>query len=373
MFKSTGLVLLALLLTLGTSRTMAQKAKVPTAAEREAAIERGIAFLAKAQGTDGSYSTKSGTGVTSLIVHALLRNGRGVTDPTVAKGLKYLEANVREDGGIYAEKSFLRNYETCLAVVCLADANKDGKYTKIIKNADNYLKGLQIDEQDNKNKSDLDYGGVSYGTKGRPDLSNTSYLVEALVAAGNGPEDEALKKALVFISRCQNLESEHNTTALAAKVNDGGFYYSVAESEAKEAKDGKGKQQSPEGGLRSYGSMSYAGMKSMLYAGLTAEDPRVKAAMKWLGMHYSVEQNPGLGDAGLYYYYQLMAKALDAAKMKTFKDDKGVEHDWKAEMTEVLLKKQKEDGSWVNTDNKWMESDPNLATGFAILSLSYCK
>jgi squalene-hopene/tetraprenyl-beta-curcumene cyclase len=369
MFKSSGLLLLlGMIIALGSSRTMAQMAKAPTAAERNAAIDKGIAFLAKSQAADGSYSTKGGTGVTSLIVHSLLRNGRSPTDPTVAKGLKYLEANVREDGGIYAEKSFLRNYETCLAVVCLASANKDGKYTKIIKAADNYLKGIQIDEQENKNKSDLEYGGVNYGTRGNPDLSNTSYLVEALVAAGNGPEDEALKKALVFISRCQNLESEHNTTASAAKVNDGGFYYSVADAETK-----AGKGQNPEGGLRSYGSMSYAGMKSMLYAGLTAEDPRVKAAMKWLGMHYSVEQNPGLGDAGLYYYYQLMAKALDAAKMKTFKDDKGVEHDWKAEMTEALLKRQKADGSWVNTDNKWMESDPNLATGFAILSLSYCQ
>ncbi len=369
MLKKTGFfVLIAIFLALGSSHAMAQKGKAPTAAERTAAIEKGITFLAKAQGADGSYSTRGGTGVTSLICLSLLRNGRSAADPTVTKGLAYLEKNVREDGGIYAKDSFLRNYETCLAVVCLAEANKDGKYTKLIKDADKYLKGIQIDEQENKNKSDLDYGGVNYGTRGSPDLSNTSYLVEALVAAGNGPEDEALKKALVFISRCQNLESEHNTTATAAKVNDGGFYYSVAAAEKQE-----GKGQNPEGGLRSYGSMSYAGMKSMLYAGLTPEDQRVKAALKWLAMHYTVEENPGLKDAGLYYYYQLMAKALDTAKMKTFKDDKGVEHDWKAEMTEVLLKKQKEDGSWVNSDGKWMENDPNLATGFAILTLSYCQ
>ena len=369
MYKTTGmLVLSAMILALGTSPSMAQKGKAPTEAERTAAIDKGIAFLAKAQGADGSYSTRGGTGVTSLIVYSLLRNGRSAADPTVAKGLAYLEKNVREDGGIYAKDSFLRNYETCLAVVVLAEANKDGKYTKLIQGADKYLKGIQIDEQENKNKSDLDYGGVNYGTRGNPDLSNTSYLVEALVAAGNGPEDESLKKALVFISRCQNLESEHNTTATAAKVNDGGFYYSVAAAETQ-----AGKGQNPEGGLRSYGSMSYAGLKSMLYAGLTPEDQRVKAALKWLAMHYTVEENPGLKDAGLYYYYQLMAKALDAAKMKTFKDDKGVEHDWKAEMTEVLLKKQQADGSWVNTNKQWMENDPNLSTGFALLTLSYCK
>ena len=34
-----------------------------------------------------------------------------------------------------------------------------------------------------------------------------------------------MQRALVFVSRCQNLETEHNTTPFAAKNPDGGFYY----------------------------------------------------------------------------------------------------------------------------------------------------
>ena len=43
--------------------------------------------------------------------------------------------------------------------------------------------------------------------------------------AGDGPNDPAVKKALVFVSRCQNLEGPDNTTGFAAKNPDGGFYY----------------------------------------------------------------------------------------------------------------------------------------------------
>jgi len=110
------------------------------------------------------------------------------------------------------------------------------------------------------------------------------------------PQDEAVQKALVFVSRCQNLESENNTTPFSAKINDGGFYYTPAAGGTSQA--GK----SDNGGLRSYGSMTYAGLKSMIFAGLTADDPRVKAALSWLARHYTLDENPGLGDAGLYYY-----------------------------------------------------------------------
>ena len=63
---------------------------------------------------------------------------------------------------------------------------------------------------------------------GRPDLSNTHFLMEALESAGDGPDDEAVRRALVFVSRCQNLETEFNTTAFPAKAPDGGFDYPPA-------------------------------------------------------------------------------------------------------------------------------------------------
>ena len=60
--------------------------------------------------------------------------------------------------------------------------------------------------------------------------------------------------------------------------------------------------------------MTYAGLKSMIYAGLTADDPRVKAAYDYITKHYTLDENPGLGQQGLYYYYQTFAKALAAAR-----------------------------------------------------------
>src|SRR5690606_28942628 len=174
------------------------------------------------------------------------------------------------------------------------------------------------------------YGGAGYGSHKRPDLSNTSFLVDALRAAGNDENSEAIQRALIFISRCQNLETEHNTTPFAAKNPDGGFYYTPAAGGSSQA------GQTPQGGLRSYASMTYAGLKSMLYAGVDQHDPRVKAAVSWIRKHYDLDSNPGMGPAGLYYYYPVFAKALDALGQDTFEDENGEAQNWRAELIRAL-------------------------------------
>ncbi|HEX4148034.1 MAG TPA: prenyltransferase/squalene oxidase repeat-containing protein, partial [Pirellulales bacterium] len=337
--------------------------------DREQAITKGIDYLrTKGQAADGSYSAASDPiGITALVTAAILRNGRSAQDPLVAKSLKYLETFVQPDGGIYRPDSGNKNYETCLAVFCFSAANADGHYSELLKQADKYVKSLQWDESEDQKPSDVNYGGAGYGRSKRPDLSNTAFLVDALKAAGNGPDDEAMKKALIFVSRCQNLESEHNTTEFAAKINDGGCYYTPAGGGG----DPAGK--TPEGGLRSYASMTYAGLKSMIYAGLKPDDPRVKAATDWIRQHYDLESNPGMGDSGLYYYYDTYAKALNALGQETFVDAAGHEHHWRAELTEALVKRQQPDGSWTNSNSRWLEGDPNLVTGYALLALSFCQ
>jgi squalene-hopene/tetraprenyl-beta-curcumene cyclase len=339
-----------------------------TADAYQQAVQKGIEYLSTTgQAADGSFNASAGPGITAIVTTAVLRNGRGADDPLVARGLKYLESFVQPDGGIYDPKSRIRNYETCLAVVCLKEANGDGRYDKQIAGADKFLKGLQSGGSDGSTPSDVSYGGVGYGGSGRPDLSNTHFLVEALEAAGNGPDDEAVKRALIFVSRCQNLETEHNTTPVAAKNPDGGFYYTPAGGGSSPAGT------TANGGLRSYGSMSYAGLKSMIFAGVKADDPRVKAAVDWAKKYYSLSENPGLGDAGLYYYYHLFAKALDATGMKSIDDTQGKKHDWRGELIAELAKRQQPNGSWVNANSKWLEGDPNLVTGYALLTLSYCR
>jgi squalene-hopene/tetraprenyl-beta-curcumene cyclase len=343
---------------------------VADAAGYAQAVDRAIGYLqSKGQAPDGSFSKQAGPGVTAIVTTALLRHGRTPNDPLVAKSLKYLEGFVQPDGAISLPKSMVRNYETSLGLVCFVAANRDGHYDKIIKNAESFLKKIQWTEAQGQDPSNPSYGGAGYGKHQRPDLSNTQFLIDALKAAGAGPDDEAMKKALVFVSRCQNLESQHNTTPAASKNPDGGFYYTAAAGGESQA--GK----TPDGGLRSYGSMTYAGLKSMIYAGVKADDPRVKAAVKWIQQHYDLASNPGMGDAGLYYYYQTMAKALDAAGLKEVVDAEGRRHDWRRDLLAELIRRQHPDGSWVNKDPnpRWMEGDPNLVTGYVLLALTACK
>ncbi len=331
-------------------------------------VDRAVEYLkVRGQAADGSFSGAVGVGPTGLIVSSLASVGATADDPAVAKALKYLEANVQPDGGIYKPESKHRNYDTCLAMVAFASVNKNGKYDKLVKKAEAFVKDIQWDEGEGKEKSDSFYGGAGYGSSERPDLSNTSFMIDALKSLGNGPDDEAIQKALQFVSRCQNLESPANNTANAAKINDGGFYYTVAGGG--ESKAGN----EANGGLRSYGSMTYAGLKSMIYAGVSKDDPRVKAAVDFIRKNYDLESNPGMGLQGLFYYYHTMAKALDAFGDAKFADAKGQEHEWKSELRAKLAKMQLADGSWVNENTRWMEGDPNLVSGYALLALSYCK
>jgi squalene-hopene/tetraprenyl-beta-curcumene cyclase len=331
-------------------------------------VARAINFLkVKGQRDNGSYEEK-GIGVTAVVTTALLRHGRTPQDPQVAKGLAYLEKHVQADGGIYTEGSTHKNYETCLSMLAFTEANKDGHYDKLIKGADAFIKGLQWDAEEGKEKDDPSFGGAGYGSHKRPDLSNTSFLIEALKAAGNDADSEAMQRALIFVSRTQNLESEHNTTPFAAKVNDGGFYYTPAAGGTSQAGP------TENGGLRSYASMTYAGLKSMIYAGVDEDDPRVKAAVSWIKKHYDLDSNPGMEQAGLYYYYQTFAKALSAMGVDEIEDASGKKHDWRADLIAELSSRQQPDGSWINTDNnRWLEGDPNLVTGYALLALSYCR
>ncbi len=343
-------------------------AETDAKAQHERMVTKAISFLAtKGRASDGSYSSFSGPAVTALVTTGLLRHGRSPDEPFVAESLKFLEKFAQPDGGVYQPGSNYRNYETCLAILCFTEANRQGRYRELLKKAEAFVKDNQWDEGEGQSPADLNYGGAGYGKSKRPDNSNSSFFIDALKATENPENRDAIQKALVFISRCQNLESEHNTSEFAAKNPDGGFYYTPAAGGASMA----GKTEN--GGLRSYGSMTYAGLKSMIYAGVSSDDQRVQAALKWIRKNYDLKSNPGMGDAGVYYYYHTFAKALEALKLDTVEDASGQKHDWRAELIGELAKRQGEDGSWVNPNDRWLEGDANLVTGYVLLTLSHCK
>ncbi|MFO0944831.1 MAG: prenyltransferase/squalene oxidase repeat-containing protein [Planctomycetota bacterium] len=319
----------------------------------------------KNQNPDGSFADKDlAPPITGLVIAGLLRSGHVTpADPMVAKGLAYLEKSVKPDGGIYAADA-QKNYPTAVAVLAFVAANKDGKYQKIIDNAVSFLKGEQWDESEGISPESPKYGGAGYGSKSRPDLSNTSFLLEALDSAGLPKDDPAYQRALVFVRRCQNLSGEGaNDLAQGKLVEDGGFYYTPAEN----YNPGGGDTTQ---GLRSYGSMTYAGLKSFIFAGLAKDDFRVKAAHDWVKKHYSVKENPGLGEQGLYYYYHTFAKALALLDVQQFVDADGKPHDWRADLVTEIVARQNGDGSWTNKTSRWLEGDPRLVTAYVLLALA---
>ncbi len=339
----------------------------PSAESLASSRAKATEFLIASQQSDGSWTSEKQPGITGLVTFALLEGGVKPDHPAVTKALKHLTAYVQPDGGIYHPETGHKNYETSITLLAFRAANTNGQYDALLKKAVEFLRGIQWDEAEGADPSQPAYGGQGYGRSKRPDLSNTAFFLEALKSSGVAPEDEAMQRALVFISRCQNLESENNTTEFASKVNDGGFYYTPA---------GGGNSQAgntAEGGLRSYASMTYAGLKSMIYAGLKEDDPRVKAATSWIRKNYTVTENPGLGQQGVYYYHQTFAKALSAMKVDQFEAADGTKHDWRKELAEHLFQTQAANGSWLNKNDRWMEGDPNLATSYALMALKYCE
>ncbi|QJW97209.1 prenyltransferase/squalene oxidase repeat-containing protein [Frigoriglobus tundricola] len=346
----------------------------PGADEVKALVDKALAFYKGVQKDDGNIfdSPQAEPGLTALVAAAFVRNGVPADNPVVAKAIKYLEKSVKPDGGVYLKG--LSNYMTCLAIVAFKEVNTDGKYDKVIGAAAKYVKSLQY--ADGLTEKDANFGGAGYdkpGGRGRPDMSNTHFMVEALLSAGVSKDDPSIKRALTYISRSQNLESEFNNQPFAAKAADpdkGGFVYNLSDQD-----NPKSEKRTAAGGLPSEGSMTYAGLKSFLYAGVSKDDKRVQAAVAWIRKNYTVSANPGMKekDSGLFYYYHTFAKAMDALGEDPFVDAKGVKHDWKQELFDELKKKQKENGSWANTNRAFLETAPELATAFAVLALSYCK
>jgi squalene-hopene/tetraprenyl-beta-curcumene cyclase len=316
-----------------------------------------------------------------MVLKALLESGRyNSKSPEVKKGFESLLSFRQSNGGIYNPKEGQENYTTAVALMALAAA-RDPQYQSVVGDAIKYLKGLQIvpgSESPDGQKIDENHafvGGVSYGRHGRPDLSNVGMWMEALHDAGiTDPNDEALKRAVLFVSRCQNRSESNPLYVAQVGSQDGGCFYAPAlrggDPNGQSFADDQEKQGK---GLRSYGSMTYTGFKSLLYAGVDRNDGRVKAALQWIQKFWRLDSNPNMPAAksqeGLYYYYHVFAKAMAAWGEPVITDAEGKKHNWREELIDALAQRVRKDGHWENDSAQWMEKDPILSTCYAVLAL----
>jgi squalene-hopene/tetraprenyl-beta-curcumene cyclase len=360
----------------GDAVVAASKSDVSLKMELENAIGKGLGWLAGKQQPAGFWAQAEYPAVSALALTAFQGDAskfyRAKYQQNIKKGYDYLLKNARPDGGIYAKD--LANYNTSISMMALLMANNPA-YDPAVKKARNFLVGLQDDFGKKGMGDDPLDGGIGYGGSYKhSDLVNTSYALEALHYSRylksdvtNDPEAKDLnwKAAEQFISRCQNLPGSNDQKwASDDPANKGGFVYFPGDSKAGEAKLADDKT-----ALRSYGSISYAGLLSLIYAKVDKKDPRVKAVIDWLSKNYTLDENPGMGQEGLYYYYHTMAKALSSAKVDvlTLKDGRKV--NWRRDLAKRLLDLQNGDGSWANKNGRWWERDPHLVTAYATITL----
>lgn len=334
-------------------------------------IQKGLAYLVAGQQADGGWEAfgKSHPAITALVIKALaLDADYGPNHPAVRRGLESILRHVQPDGGIYVDGEGMPNYHTSVALMALASM-KDQTLTNRMKDAQQFLKKLQWDDGEGHEASSSWYGGAGYGNSKRPDLSNTQMMLEALHESGLSADDPVYKKAMVFVSRCQMLAAT-NDQPFARESGEGGFVYSPANGG--ESKAGT-EVEADRPRLRSYGSMTYSGFKSLLYAKVDREDARVKAAVDWIRRYYTMDHNPNMPAAqsreGLYYYYYVFARAMQAWGEESIIDAGGLPHPWRSELCEKLLSLQRDDGTWVNEADRWYEGNTHLVTAYAILAL----
>lgn len=341
--------------------------------EMERAIRKGNAFLKTQQEKDGYWGEKQTPALTALVLSAMMQDpgmDKSKEPSHVTKAFDWLLAQQKDDGGIYGKG--LASYNTASSIMAILARGKKEDVPTMLK-AREFLINQQTD-WGKRGKTDNKYdGGTGYGgTYAHSDLSNTYLALEALkhsepFAKDSGEEDVPeldWGAALTFVSRCQNLKETNDQVKTVAPEDEGGFVYFPGDSKAGERKMKDGRTS-----LRSYGSMSYAGLLSLIHAELDQDDPRVKAVLKWLGRNYTLKENPGLGAQGLYYYYHAMTKALVAAQIDQLKLEDGTMIDWRKELATLLLSNQHADGTWINENSRWWENDEILVTSYVVMTL----
>lgn len=369
--------------------------------QAEAMITKSIAYLRTQQDdkTGGWSVPKEPTqpqlpAITGLVLNGILMQpGIDAKDPAVAKGVGYILAYAKPDGGIY--DTMLPTYNTgiCLSTLARVDtpAARDA-----VKKAQDFLRNSQWGTTtpvgvggpggkeaptvvDDKHPF---YGGWGYGNRGRPDISNTQFVLQGFHDSGVAREDKAYQRAIIFLQRVQ-MNEKFNDQAYAKGSRQNGFIYATAENDKT---IGQGQsfagtiEETLDNGekvsrLRAYASVTYAGFKSYIYAGLSPTDPRVAAAMDWISHNYDLSQNPGVGADGQYYFYLAMSRAMDATGKPSLTafgaDGKTETRDWQNDLVDALAKLQNDDGSFKTTKDRWMENNPVLITAYSLLALQH--
>ncbi len=365
-------------------------------------INRGLTWLAAQQRENGSWGNQNYPAMTALAMWAFCRSDYPERDSICSNAAIFVAGFAQSDGGIYKPakgrrgSGGLSTYNTAICMTVLHEYDTT-RFVPLILKARDFMRCSQI-VSDSPSSGGFGYE-VNAPTKGkvsaallrkaaaeertppdesatprmaqarRADLSNTGWALMAMrqtqdiedLRSGTGRIDLNWDLALEYIDKLQDKDSDD-------AVNYGGFGYEgsgARGSTVERPEDGKVK-------LRGFGSMTYAGLESMIYAQVDRSDPRVRSALQWAARHWSVDENPGMGSKGLFYYYNVMGKAMNVCDVDVLiNPDDHSTINWRSEIVAELIEKQHADGSWVNQDGSFWENDPILVTSYSVLTLQY--
>jgi squalene-hopene/tetraprenyl-beta-curcumene cyclase len=217
----------------------------------------------------------------------------------------------------------------------------------------------------------------TFGPHADADLSSTLFAIGALRIAGVVAEDPAIRSALTFVERCQNVADDER--AGDPRFDDGGFFFTTTDPVRNKA-GVAGIDRHGHTRYHSYGSATADGLRAMLRCGLARDHPRVAAARRWLETHFSATSNPGTfeparaadRDATYFYYAWSVAHAFRALGIAEVESD-GRRIAWAEALADELIRRQRDDGTWSNQFTASKEDDPLVATPFAAGALANCR
>ena len=324
--------------------------------EVDAAIARAVDWLASQQHEDGSWSDRDTPALTGLALWACTRSSHPDASRISDKAVHFLLSCRQSDGGIYARKGNapgggLAAYNTAICMTALFSTERDDLTQTILRARDFVSKAQHFGSDDY-------HGGFAYDTRSGNSYANLLSAFHSAQAMHDTSVTETQRVDgkrvdIDWAGTVQFIERLNTTTN--AVLPDGQTQANAAVP------------------LRSYGSMTYAGLLALIYAKVSPQDVRVRSALDWSTKHWSLDENPGMGREGLYFFYNVLARALDATDVDVITREDGTDLNWRENLAQKLVSLQKTDtlgqGYWQNDDARFWENNPVLATSYCLLAL----
>ena len=300
------------------------------------AVNLGTTYLLRSQGDRGQWLGRYGPAVTALVVKALVASGHSWTARPVRTALTYIESCRHADGGFYTSAE--PAYNTAIVIRTLASLPSH-RFARQVARGLHFLKAAEATAATAPNQTEARWlypDGLHSALDAEPTM-------EALRGAGRSAADTTMRRSLAMLRR------------------DSSWINHILDPQ----------ERSADAILYNYGRLTYAQLKSMIYAGLSRNDPRVRRMVRWIRGHYTLKVNPASNSSrGRYYYYLTFAKVLRTHGSPTITDVMGVQHHWQRELYRRLAATQMANGSWVNHHSSaYLEGNPMMATTYAVLTL----